>query len=108
MRDSNYKKSGTLYIMSVEGHAGFRIGIHSTSNIAREGQVRRGILTPVSIVWSWPAQTKAHALAVEALSHLYLGRFERWKQIGGKTIQIFECSKKTVIASCKKALESIA
>lgn len=108
MRDPNYKRPGALYIMSVTGLSGFRIGIHSTSKTAREGQVRRGVLAPVSIAWSEQTLTRAHALAAEALAHLYLARYERWRQISGKTIQVFECSMKAATASCKKALKVIS
>ena len=82
----------TVYVMKISGNKGLRIGIHSTSNRTRENQVSNSLGLKTKIVWSKEVQSKAHALAAEALAHLYLCEYERRRKIGNKKIQIFYCS----------------
>ena len=102
------KKEGAIYVMKIKGHKDLRVGIHSTSDGAREGQVKRGLGVEVKIKWSQPMKSKAHALAAEALAHLYLSRFERWKSIGGReNVQVFVCSQEVAIAACKRVVSVV-
>ena len=98
------RMSGTVYVMKVIGQRGHRVGVHSTSNSAREGQVRRGVGKEVKIVWWKELSTKAHALAAETLAHLILSHHERWKVVGKRQIQIFDCSQSKAMQSVLKAV----
>jgi len=103
----NVNKEGTIYVMKVAGVNGFRIGVYSTSRKARERQVRGGTGIKVGIIWEQKLSSKAHALAVEALAHLYLAKCEKRRQVGWRNIQIFECKKNLAEASCKRAIKVI-
>lgn len=104
----NVNKKGTIYVMKIIGEEGLRIGVYSTSKEAREKQVRGGMGgIPVKIIWDQKLSSKAHALAAEALAHLYLAKHEKRRLIGKKRIQIFECSEDTARNKCNKAIELI-
>lgn len=103
----NVNKEGAIYVMKIIGEKGLRIGVYSTSKEAREKQVKGGIGIPVKIIWDQELSSKAHALAAEALVHLYLAKHERIRQVGKRRIQIFECSENLATKSCNKAIELI-
>ena len=93
--------------MKVMGHQGHRVGIHSTSNNTREGQVRRGLGKQVQIVWSKELRSKAHAMAGEAIAHLLLAKHEKWEVEGKKRFQIFSCNERTAKQAVMKAVQIV-
>ncbi len=103
-----YLMQGTVYVMTIKDQDELRIGVYSTSKQSRETQVRSGIGLDVEIIWEEKLASKAHALAVETLAHLYLCEFEQWQKVGKKTVQVFHCSKVEAKDACEKAVKAIS
>ena len=102
----NTDKCGTLYVMKLQGLASVaRVGAHSTSNKVRAAQVSKGLGRQARIVWSTNANSKAHALALEAIAHYFLGHYERKIQLGGRRFQGFRCTNKVAIDACVRAIK---
>jgi len=104
---ANVSKEGSIYVMRIDGENALRIGVYSTSKNARESQARNGIGIPVKIIWHQKLSSKAHALAVEALAHLFLAKHESFQKIGKRRFQIFDCSESIAKKYCIKAIEVI-